>query len=664
MAFCLCMGSLALMEFANFLALSAALVDKALLWKRLSLLGEMLFAGNCLLFTVVFVKEDTGAALKKWQWVLPPVYIIPGVLFVFLFAVNQTMAFQDSGLIGLGQIARYFHISLFIAVIVNLMNLENTFRSSLGSERWRVQYMIFGLGSILLFYVYILSRRLLYNIMLMDDIYIMSAAILVANILITFSVIRNKIVDGEIYISRKVIYSSFSLIAIGLYSIVVALSAQILKSFDFHQNLKLNILLIFIAALLMLLIFYKESFRRRVKALINKNFRMSKYDYHDEWMVFSNELSKKMGKKEICEAFLQTLSERIFVKCISLWLTEERQRKFYLIDARNMEKPDIIISLDDKVIQYLYKKNYPVSKSEILSRKDLLPLGNKISALLDQTKAELLVPLILAQRWVGLLTLGLIQTGETYNETEEYDLLISAAAHAAGAISNAELFEEQMRANELESFHRLSSFIIHDLKNTTTMLSMVTQNAEKHFKNPEFQKDALKAVSEAVARIKKTMGSLSDLRGRLELQLRDVDLNELIIDAVDKLSCNGVAMAKIERLLGQVPQVRADVDEIYKVLHNLLLNAHEATDGHGLIQVSTRVAGESVVFSVSDNGSGISREFMENSLFQPFKSTKRKGLGIGLYQCKTIVEAHDGRIEVESEPGVRTTFSVYLPNQP
>jgi len=661
LAFCLAVASLALMELANFLSLRASPVENALLWKRLSLLGEMLFAGNCLLFTVVFVKTNTKAALKKWQWVLPPAYLLPGVLIVFLFAVNQTMAFEDLGIIRLGQVAKYFHLFLFMVVILNLMNLENTFRSSLGSERWRVQYMIFGLGSILLFYVYILSRRLLYNRIDMENIYMMSAVILVGNILIAFSVIRNKIIDGEIYISRKVIYSSFSLIAIGLYSIVVALSTQILKSFDFQKSLNLELLLIFFAALVMLLVFYKESFRRRVKALINKNFRKSKYDYHDEWMVFSNELSKKMGKKEICEAFLQTLSERIFVKHISLWLASEGQRKFYLIDAQNMEKPDIRISLDDKVIQYLYKKNYPVSKSEILNRKDLLPLGQEITDLVDQTKAELLVPLILAQRWVGLLTLGLIQTGETYNEIEEYDLLISAAAHAAGAINNARLFEERMRANELASFHRLSAFIIHDLKNTTTTLSMVTQNAEKHFHNPEFQKDALQSILEAVARMKKMMGSLSNLPDRLELKLEDLDFNELINDVVEKLSVNGLGPVNIETQLGKLPRVRGDVEEIYKLVHNLLLNAYEAMEGNGCVKVSTLANGESVVFSVSDDGPGMSREFMDNSLFKAFKSTKRKGLGIGLYQCKAIVEAHNGKIEVESEPEKGSTFSVFLP---
>jgi putative PEP-CTERM system histidine kinase len=661
LAFCLAMASVALMEFANFLALRVSVIEKVLLYKRLSLLGEMLFAGNCLLFSVVFAKEDIEAAIKKWRWALPLVYILPGVLFVFLFVINQSMAAGDLRFIRLEQVASYFHILVLILVIMTLMNLENTFRSSSGSERWQIQYMIFGFGAILLFFIYILSQRILYNSIDLNNIYIMSAAILAANILISFSIIRNKIVDGDIYVSRKVIYSSFSLIAIGLYSIIVALSAQVLRSFDLQKNLKLDILLIFFAVIAMIIVFYKESFRRRAKALINRNFRKSKYVYRDEWLVFSTELSKKASTQEICGAFLKTMSERIFVKYASVWLIDDSRKKIFMMASRNLAAAGLKIRLDDKVIQYLYDKNHPVSKADILAHKALLPLGQEILTLLEQTKAELLVPLILAQRWVGLLTLGKIQTGENYNAIEDYGLLKSAAAHAASAINNARLFEERMKARELEAFHRLSSFIIHDLKNTTSMLSMVAQNAEKHFHDPEFQKDALQSISEAVARMNKMMGSLSNLPDRLELKLEDLDLNELINDVVEKLSLNGLGPVNIETQLGKLPRVRADVGEIYKVVHNLLLNAYEAMAGDGRVKVSTLANGESVVLSVSDDGPGMSPEFMDNSLFKAFKSTKRKGLGIGLYQCKAIVEAHNGKIEVESEPGNGSTFSVYLP---
>ena len=77
--------------------------------------------------------------------------------------------------------------------------------------------------------------------------------------------------------------------------------------------------------------------------------------------------------------------------------------------------------------------------------------------------------------------------------------------------------------------------------------------------------------------------------------------------------------------------------------------------------METTRQGEWVALSVSDNGCGMTEQFIKNSLFRPFRSTKKKGLGIGMFQSKTIVEAHQGKIHVESELGVGTTFRVMLP---
>jgi signal transduction histidine kinase len=104
-----------------------------------------------------------------------------------------------------------------------------------------------------------------------------------------------------------------------------------------------------------------------------------------------------------------------------------------------------------------------------------------------------------------------------------------------------------------------------------------------------------------------------------------------------------------------------DKEQIHKVLTNLVMNANEAVNGNGVIRVTTIHEGETVGFTVSDNGCGMTEAFMEDSLFRPFQTTKKKGLGIGLFHCKLIVEAHGGRIEVNSTLGKGTEFRVILP---
>ena len=105
----------------------------------------------------------------------------------------------------------------------------------------------------------------------------------------------------------------------------------------------------------------------------------------------------------------------------------------------------------------------------------------------------------------------------------------------------------------------------------------------------------------------------------------------------------------------------ADREQVGSIITNLILNARDAVGSTGRITVETKHSGEWVILSVSDNGCGMSSDFVKNSLFRPFHTTKKQGLGVGMFQAKMIVEAHSGNIEVKSEPGAGTTFQIRLP---
>ncbi len=110
-----------------------------------------------------------------------------------------------------------------------------------------------------------------------------------------------------------------------------------------------------------------------------------------------------------------------------------------------------------------------------------------------------------------------------------------------------------------------------------------------------------------------------------------------------------------------MPKLSLDPEQIQKALTNLLLNAKEAIGDGEEIRVTTGRQDGWVELTVIDNGCGMCQEFMEECLFRPFKTTKNQGLGIGLFQSKMVVEAHKGRIEVESQEGKGSTFRVLLP---
>ena len=180
--------------------------------------------------------------------------------------------------------------------------------------------------------------------------------------------------------------------------------------------------------------------------------------------------------------------------------------------------------------------------------------------------------------------------------------------------------------------------------------------------NAQFQQDSLETVRASVKKMEQLVARLSSQNGTLMQNLQDINLNEVVSEVAGRMGQNGLnSKVKLQTDLGDVPPVLADREQIEKVVENLILNASEAIDDSGSITIKTEAHEDKVILSVSDDGCGMSPEFVEKFLFKPFTSTKKKGLGIGLYHCKTIVEAHQGRIEVESQEGKGSTFRVILP---
>jgi signal transduction histidine kinase len=168
------------------------------------------------------------------------------------------------------------------------------------------------------------------------------------------------------------------------------------------------------------------------------------------------------------------------------------------------------------------------------------------------------------------------------------------------------------------------------------------------------------SLAKTVEKMKNLMEKLAAFSGEPVLRPERVDLNRMLREQIGEMKRS--VKARIVEEYRSVPPVALDVEEIGKVVWNLVINADESIlDGKGEIRIRTSVRNGKIAVSVADNGKGIAREFLEQDLFQLFSTTKESGFGIGLYQSRRIVEAHGGTIEVESEAGKGSTFTVVLP---
>jgi signal transduction histidine kinase len=211
----------------------------------------------------------------------------------------------------------------------------------------------------------------------------------------------------------------------------------------------------------------------------------------------------------------------------------------------------------------------------------------------------------------------------------------------------------------------MSAFLVHDLKNTASALSLTLRNLPVHFNDPAFREDALRAIGKAVDHINGLISRLTSIKEGLRINSVEGDLNQLVAKTLESLGTGTAGDVEVVTDLIDLPKLSFDPEQIKKVLINLLLNAKEAVGAGGRIEVSTASRNGWAVVTVADNGCGMSPEFLDRCLFRPFQTTKKKGLGIGMFQSRMIVEAHRGKLEVESEQNKGTVFKVLLPlNRP
>jgi putative PEP-CTERM system histidine kinase len=457
----------------------------------------------------------------------------------------------------------------------------------------------------------------------------------------------------RVSISRHVLYRSIALLLVGIYLITLGLIGEGMRYFGDTFERDLGIVLAFAGGVFLLAVLFSEKLRRRIKVFIQKHFYAGKHDYREEWTKFTSRLSSCGTLSDVQEVVLTVYRETFGVAGASLYLLSKEEERYVRTLEQSMPDAPVELSISDEMQAYF------VNRKRVLDLDDgECRLSAQEQAILRQAGAWLIVPLMSNGAIVGLTVLREQLVPEKLNY-DDYDLMKVLARQAAQAITNLRLSEELMETRAMAAVARISSFVIHDLKNLTTSLSLVVDNAEEHIGNPDFQQDAIATIRTTLAKMKGLMQRLRSIPEKHTLMAGVKDIDHLSREIVTELA----KMRPGTRIEydGSPVLSRVDGEEIRKVIVNLVQNALEASSEQGAVTIRTGKESGGVCIRVSDTGCGMTEDFVKGHLFKPFRTTKEKGLGIGLYQCKQIVEAHGGTIEVKSEINKGTEFAVFLP---
>ena len=464
--------------------------------------------------------------------------------------------------------------------------------------------------------------------------------------------------DWKVQISRAATFQSLSVIFILAYLILMMSAARAIEIVgrDWSQLLQLGIIVLMTAATLVVL----PSSRARawLRVAVAKHMFEHRYDYREEWLRFTDTIGRQSGDSA-------SLEERV-VKALAdiggspggvLLLVDGPFR--FVPAARWNSLADLPASgvgaepLARFVESTAFVLDFEAIRGGELVRGELrYPVPDWLAGLQNAWAG---VPLIHAGRLAGLVILEHPPFRRPL-DWEDFDLFRAAGIQAASYIAEARGQQALADSRRFDEFNRRFAFILHDIKNLVSQLTLVARNAERHADNPEFRADMIATLQASVKK-------LTDLLARLSPGARETEPPRPI--RVQPL-VDAVAASKRRshpvRASGDVALVaRADAAGLEQALAHLVQNAIDASDPAEPVEMRVFESGGDVVIEVIDRGAGMSDDFVRTRLFQPFVSTKESGFGIGAYEARALVAAMGGRLEVDSAVGEGTRFTLILP---
>jgi putative PEP-CTERM system histidine kinase len=660
------MLALAVEAGCSGLAALAPTAGTGTVWHNARLLAMSLVPGLWLAFSRDYGRGETSAA--PWSSYLFP---IAGMLLPAAVAAGfqAGLVWPSPGRVGPAGHLPYAlgpagTVVLFLVLAMSglvLMNLEQTYRRSAGVLRWRVKFMLFGLGALFTVRILTATQALLFRGVSPTLAAADAAALLVAAALILRSLLRRDHFATNVYLSQSALRHSLAFLLVGLYLFGVGLVAQVAHQLDGDVRTALTAFVLPVALVGLALLLQSDRLRAGLRRFVSRHFHRPDFDYQVVWRRFTRATAACAEQPELCRALAGFLAETLDALSVTIWLLDPGRQALTCAASTSVSGSlgrTLGLAPEDLRRLLAFHRGHP-EPVDLAGRPEAWARALREAPASPFVPAApgVGVPLVVRGELLGLVTVSDRIGGNRFGPAE-FDLLKCVADHSAAALLSVQLAQRLRETTQLAAFQTMAAFFVHDLKNAASTLNLMVQNLQIHFDNPAFRSDALRGLTKTMGHMNQLVQRLGSLRHELKVQPVRGDLNAVVAATLGRCDQAGPAIGREFRPL---PPVRIDAEQLDKVVLNLVRNATEAAGPAGRVQVATMAHADSVVLAVSDDGCGMTPEFVAESLFHPFRTTKNHGLGIGMFQAKMIVETHGGWIVVRSTRGQGTTIEVHLP---
>ncbi|MGB3806737.1 MAG: XrtA/PEP-CTERM system histidine kinase PrsK [Erythrobacter sp.] len=458
--------------------------------------------------------------------------------------------------------------------------------------------------------------------------------------------------------SRTVAFQTLSLLLIGSYIVLMVVATRSVALLGGDIARTAQALLLVLAILVALVWLPSQRLREHLRVLAAKHLFQHRYDYREEWLRFTRTIGRGSNQDaSFPERAIKAIAD-ITESPGGLLLTPDESASLELTARWNWPTIEVPgLASEHALSGLLERRNHIVDLDEARAGIDHCgELEHVPQWLLDAQDAWALVPLIHFDRLVGAIVLARPRV-ERRLDWEDFDLLRVVGRQLASYLAEQAGQHALMEASRFDEFNRRMAFVMHDIKNLASQLSLLSANAQKHADNPEFRADMLITIRSSSEKLSGLLARLGRYEALPRQELQQVEMVTFASALIERFR----SIHPVELTHGEPVMVLAHSGNLEQALTHLIQNAIDASEAESPVMLSVEGETLGARIQIIDSGKGMSPEFVRTGLFKPFVSSKEDGFGIGAMEAREMIRAMNGTISVESREGIGTRFEVMIP---